>query len=110
MMQAKLELATWRFTRDIFIFSIFTGITIIDLRNLKHSNIQEMEDGSLWIILNRQKTRIASYIPLLDIPKQILERYKDSEFSGTDGRVFTFQTHVNMNWQLKRIVKAADYR
>lgn len=108
MMQAKLKLATWRFTRDMFIFSTFTGIAIIDLRNLKHSNIQEMEDGSLWIILDRQKTGTTSYIPLLDIPKQILERYKDSEFAGTDGKVFKLQHHVCMNWQLKRIAKAAD--
>lgn len=108
MMQAKLKLATWRFTRDMFIFSTFTGIAIIDLRNLKHSNIQEMEDGSQWIILDRQKTRTTSYIPLLDIPKQILEKYRNSEFAGTDGKVFTLQTHVNMNWQLKRIAKAAN--
>lgn len=108
IMQAKLKLATWRFTRDMFIFSTFTGIAIIDLRNLKHSNIQEMEDGSQWIILDRQKTGTTSYIPLLDIPKQILERYRDTEFAGTDGKVFTLQTHVNMNWQLKRIAKAAD--
>ena len=108
IMQAKLKLATWRFTRDMFIFSTFTGIAIIDLRNLKHSNIQEMEDGSQWIILDRQKTGTTSYIPLLDIPKQILERYRDTEFAGTGGKVFTLQTHVNMNWQLKRIAKAAD--
>ena len=69
IMQAKLKLAIWRFTRDMFIFSTFTSIAIIDLRNLKHSNIQEMEDGSQWIILDRQKTGTTSYIPLLDIPK-----------------------------------------
>jgi len=62
-----------------------------------------MEDGSLWIILNRQKTGTASYIPLLDIPVQILDRYKDSEFAGTDGRVFKLQHHVCVNWQLKRL-------
>lgn len=67
-----------------------------------------MEDSSLWIILDRQKTGTTSYIPLLDIPKQILERYRDTEFAGTGGKVFTLQTHVNMNWQLKRIAKAAD--
>ena len=107
-MQAKLKLATWRFTRDMFIFSTFTGIAIIDLRNLQHSNIQEMEDGSQWIILDRQKTGTTSYIPLLDIPKKILERYRDSEFSGIDGKAFKLQHHVCMNWQLKRIAKAAD--
>ncbi len=108
IMHAKLKLATWRFTRDMFIFSTFTGIAIIDLRNLQHSNIQEMEDGSQWIILDRQKTGTTSYIPLLDIPKKILERYRDSEFSGIDGKVFKLQHHVCMNWQLKRIAKAAD--
>lgn len=87
-MNVHTKHASWNFTRDMFIFSTFTGITFIDLENLKHTNIQAMEDGSLWIVLNRQKAGTASYIPLLDIPKQILERYKDSEFAGTEGRFF----------------------
>lgn len=107
-MNVHTKHASWNFTRDMFIFSTFTGITFIDLENLKHTNIQAMEDGSLWIVLNRQKTGTASYIPLLDIPKQILERYKDSEFAGTEGRVFKLQHHVCMNWQLKRLAKAAN--
>lgn len=107
-MQVHTKHATWNFTRDMFIFCVFTGITAIDLRNLKHSNIQRQEDGNLWIVLNRQKTGTASYVPLLDIPIQILDRYMDSEFAGEDGRVFKLQTHVNMNWQLKRLAKAAE--
>jgi site-specific recombinase XerD len=108
LMQVHTKHATWNFTRDMFIFCVFTGITAIDLRNLKHSNIQRQEDGSLWVVLNRQKTGIASYIPLLDIPIQILDRYRDSEFAGEDGRIFKLQTHVNMNWQLKQLAKAAE--
>ncbi|NMA74551.1 MAG: site-specific integrase [Bacteroidales bacterium] len=108
LMQVHTKHATWNFTRDMFIFCVFTGITAIDLRNLKHSNIQRQEDGSLWIVLNRQKTGTASYIPLLDIPIRILDKYRDSEFAGEDGQVFKLQTHVNMNWQLKRIAKAAN--
>jgi len=107
LMQVHTEYATWNFTRDMFIFCVFTGISGIDLRNLKHSNIQRQEDGSLWVVLNRQKTGTASYIPLLDIPIQILDRYRDSEFAGEDGRVFKLQHRVSMNWQLKRLAKAA---
>lgn len=107
LMQVHTKHATWNFTRDMFIFCVFTGITCIDLKNLDHSNIREQEDGSLWIVLNRQKTGTTSYIPLLDIPIQILDKYKDSEFTGEDGRVFKLQTHVNMNWQLKRLAKIA---
>lgn len=107
LMQVHTKHATWNFTRDMFIFCVFTGITAIDLRNLKHSNIQRQEDGSLWVVLNRQKTGTASYIPLLGIPIQILDRYRDSEFAGKDGRIFKLQTYVNMNWQLKKLAKVA---
>lgn len=108
LMQVHTKHPTWNFTRDMFIFCVFTGITAIDLRNLKHSNIRQQEDGSLWIVLNRQKTRTASYIPLVDIPIQILNRYKDSEFVEEDERVFKLQSHPNMNWQLKRLAKLAN--
>jgi site-specific recombinase XerD len=107
LMQVHTKYATWNFTRDLFIFSTFTGIAIADLRNLKHDNIQRQEDGSLWIVLNRQKTGTASYIPMLDIPIQIMERYRDSEFAGKDGQIFKLQTRVVINWQLKRLAKAA---
>jgi site-specific recombinase XerD len=108
LMQVHMKYATWNFTRDMFIFSTLTGIAIADLINLKHDNIQRQEDGSLWIVLNRQKTGTASYIPLLDIPSQILDKYKDSEFAGENGRVFKLQTRQVMNLQLKQLAKAAD--
>ena len=107
LMQVHTKHSTWNFTRDMFIFGVFTGITCIDLRNLKYSNIQQQEDGSLWIVLNRQKTGTASYIPLLDIPIQILDKYRDSEFAGDNGSIFKLQTYVNMNWQPKRLAKIA---
>ena len=107
LMQVKMKFVTWDFTRDMFIFCAFTGISAVDLRNLEHSNIQRPEDGSLWIVLNRQKTGTASCIPLLDIPIQILERYRDSEFAGKDGKVFKLQSLRHMNFILKQLAKAA---
>lgn len=108
LMQVKGKFVSWDFTRDMFIFCSFTGITAIDLRNLTHDNIQQQEDGNLWIVLNSQKTGTASYIPLLDIPIQILNRYKDSEYSGENGKVFKLQAHAHMNRQLKHIAKLAN--
>ncbi|WP_368666921.1 tyrosine-type recombinase/integrase [Dysgonomonas sp. 511] len=37
----------------------------------------------------------------------ILDKYKDTEFRGTGDKIFKLQTHVNMNWQLKRLAKLA---
>jgi hypothetical protein len=44
--------------------------------NLSKENIHKGSNGSLWIRINRQKTGILCDIPLLDIPRQIMEKYK----------------------------------
>jgi site-specific recombinase XerD len=91
----------------MFLFAVFTGISFIDLKNLKDSNIKQQDDGSKWIVFNRQKTGTASYIPLLDIPQKILEKYQHTKFAGMDGKVFRIGTLVNFNVHLKVIAKAA---
>jgi site-specific recombinase XerD len=98
----------WIFTRDMFIFSTFTGISLVDLKNLQHSNIQQQTDGSRWIVLDRQKTGTTSYIPLLDIPAQILDKYKNTRFSGSEGKVFKLPTQAAINLQLKQLAKVAE--
>jgi site-specific recombinase XerD len=106
LMKAGLKRASTNFIRDMFLFSTFTGLAYSDLKNLKYSNIQQ-NDGNSWIVLNRQKTGTASYIPLLDIPLQIIDKYRDTKFSGTEGSVFKMKTKENLNVQLKKIAKAA---
>lgn len=63
-------------TRDIFVFSCFTGLSYVDLCNLSEKHLHTAEDGSLWICINRQKTGTESNIRLLDIPRQIIEKYR----------------------------------
>ena len=57
--------------RDVFIFSCFTGLAYIDVKNLKKENIRKSFDGKLWIMTKRQKTNIQSNILLLDVPLHI---------------------------------------
>ena len=107
LIQAKMKRDTANFVRDMFLFSTFTGIAHADMVNLCHNNIRQQEDGSLWITLNRQKTRSVSHIPMLDIPARIMEKYRYTEFAGQDGKVFKMTTVENMDVQLKKISKAA---
>jgi site-specific recombinase XerD len=51
--------------KDIFVFSCFTGLAYIDVKNLTVSNISMGIDGGKWIFTHRQKTETASRIPLL---------------------------------------------
>jgi len=68
-------------TRDMFIFCCFTGLAYSDIRNLSQGNITTQTDGSLWINIKRQKTKSECNIPLLDIPKQIIDKYKNDRKS-----------------------------
>ena len=61
----------------VFIFSTFTGLAYIDLKNLTVNNITQSEDGSWWIHIHRQKTGTLSSVRLLDIPLKIIEKYKE---------------------------------
>jgi site-specific recombinase XerD len=68
-------------TRDMFVFSCFTGLAYSDLRNLSQGNITTQVDGSLWISIKRQKTKSECNIRLLDIPKQIIDKYRNDRKS-----------------------------
>ena len=62
--------------RDMFVFSTFTGLCHADLTRLSDEHIVQAADGSLWIEIKRQKTGTDSRIRLLEIPLQIMEKYR----------------------------------
>ncbi|MFN8288033.1 MAG: site-specific integrase [Chitinophagales bacterium] len=87
--------------RDLFVFTCFTGLAYIDLKNLKATNIQ-FENGKYWIRSRRQKTGIKSNIPLLAIPLNILQKYHPNlESSDGDQPVFEVISNQKMNSYLK---------
>jgi site-specific recombinase XerD len=100
IMQKKFTIPRIGQVRDIFVFSCFTGLAYIDVRNLRERDVKTSFDGKLWIIKNRQKTNIQSNILLLDIPKMILEKYKGKT---TEGKLLPVLSNQRMNSYLKEI-------
>lgn len=86
--------------RDIFVFSCFCGLAYIDVKKLRKENIRTSFDGNLWIIGKREKTDVTFSIPLLDIPKRILEKY---EGTLPDNRILPVPSNQKMNAYLKEI-------
>ncbi|MDD3506961.1 MAG: site-specific integrase [Parabacteroides sp.] len=86
--------------RDIFIFSCFCGLAYIDVKKLRKENIRTSFDGNLWIMGKREKTDVTFSIPLLDIPKKILEKY---EGTLPDNRILPVPSNQKMNAYLKEI-------
>ena len=89
--------------RDTFIFCCFTGLAFSDVKGLKQEHIATDNNGALWIRKRRQKTNNMCNIPLLDIPKQILERYKEHPTCIKNGTLLPVPCNQKMNAYLKEI-------
>ncbi len=91
--------------RDIFIFSVYTGLAYVDVSSLMETSVQKAFDGNLWIMIKRTKTNVNSNIRLLDIPKQILEKYKGKQ---KDGKLLPVISNQKINEYLKDIGELCD--
>lgn len=85
------------YARDIFVFAAFTGLSFIDLKELRSSDIMDI-NGATWIVSQRHKTKVPYQVKLLDIPLRILKRYQKPE----EDKVFPKMEYRMM---AKRILK-----
>ncbi|EKT4500985.1 site-specific integrase [Flavobacterium psychrophilum] len=94
--------------RDIFLFSCFTGLAYIDVKNLTKSHISIGIDGEKWIFTHRQKTETASKIPILPVTQMIIDKYSDHPKSNNEDRLFPILTNQKMNVYLKEIAGVCE--
>ncbi len=89
--------------RDIFLFSCFTGLAYIDVKNLTKSHISIGIDGEKWIFTHRQKTESASKIPILPVTQMIIDKYEDHPQSVNQDKLLPILSNQKMNAYLKEI-------
>ena len=89
--------------RDLFLFSCFTGLAYIDLKNLTTQHISKGIDGEQWIFTHRQKTESASKIPLLPTPQHIINKYKNHPHCEIQNKLLPVPSNQKMNAYLKEI-------
>ncbi|CAM3714839.1 site-specific integrase [Flavobacterium gelidilacus] len=89
--------------RDIFLFSCFTGLAYIDVRNLTKSHISIGIDGDKWIFTHRQKTESASKIPILPVTQMIIDKYADHPQCLNEDKLLPVLSNQKMNAYLKEI-------
>ena len=97
------EIPRMELVRDAFLFQCYSGLAFIDLSELKAEHIVEDNEGNLWIRKARQKTNIMCNVPLLDIPIQILEKYKGHPLCNKTGKLLPVLSNQKMNSYLKEI-------
>jgi site-specific recombinase XerD len=70
---------------------------------LKKDNIITRIDGKQWIQKRSTKTNVLSNIPLLEMPKRILEKYTDHDKVKTGHALLPVPSNQKMNACLKEI-------
>ena len=94
--------------RDLFLFSCFTGLAYIDLKNLTKEHISKGIDGEQWIFTHRQKTESASKIPLLPTPQHIINKYKNHPHCEIQNKLLPVPSNQKMNAYLKEIADVCE--
>jgi site-specific recombinase XerD len=94
--------------RDIFLFSCFTGLAYIDVKNLTKSHISIGIDGDKWIFTHRQKTESASKIPVLPVTQMIIDKYADHPQAINEEKLLPILSNQKMNAYLKEIAAVCE--
>ena len=94
--------------RDIFLFSCFTGLAYIDVKNLTKSHISLGIDGEKWIFTHRQKTESASKIPILPVTQIIIDKYENHPQANCNDRLLPILSNQKMNAYLKEIAGVCE--
>ncbi len=90
-------------TRDIFIFSCYTGLSYAEVYDLIPDHIVTGLDGKLWIHGQRKKSKEFFKVPLLPQAKAIVEKYQNHPLAQTNGKVLPVYTNQKTNAYLKEI-------
>ncbi|WP_158848496.1 site-specific integrase [Algibacter sp. L1A34] len=89
--------------RDLFVFSCYTGISYVDIMNLKPNNLVISIDGGNWIMTKRQKTDTVVKVPLLAQALDIVNKYKDHPSTVVNDSLLPVLTNEKLNVFLKEV-------
>lgn len=89
------------YIRDLFVFASFTALSFVDIKELTTDRIVEV-NGEKWIVSKRHKTGVPYQVKLLDIPLQIIERYRPFQ---EDNLVFPNLNYWSICKPLKKMIR-----
>jgi integrase len=95
-------------TKDMFIFSCYTGLSYIDIKQLKKRHIVKGNDGGFWIKTMRAKTNTPLKIPILNKASSILEKYVNHQKLSQNNSFLPLYSNQKTNQYLKDIANELE--
>jgi len=102
------EFRTQQIYRDMFLFSVFTGLAYTDASELKQTDLYPMGDGNIRLLLKRAKTDIVTEMILPKQAVDIINKYKHTSEAEITGRVLPKRSNKEVNIQLKILANMVD--
>ena len=94
--------------RDCFVFSCYTGLSYVDVKELNSDNIVKGIDGNHWISTKREKTDKPVKVPLLPKAREILEKYMQCPEMENKESLLPISSNQKTNAYLKEIADSCD--
>ena len=96
--------------RDVFLFSVYTGLAYVDVSKVTIDNIVWGIDKSLWLQFNRQKTDNRVALPLLEPAQNLIDKYQSYHNGEKQHHLFPVPQNQVFNRYLKQIAEAAGIK
>ena len=96
------------YVRDLFLFSCYTGLPYAEVSSLKSEDFHTENNGKQMIEIYRKKTDELSSIPLLDIARPIIEKYRLLPKAIIAGTIFPPISNQELNRNLKIIAEVCE--
>ena len=101
MMDIHLKGRVLNLARDLFVLSCWTGLSFVDMKNLKKDSLVEHKE-ELWIVSRRKKTNKPFQIKVLEPAAAILKKY-GKKYKGQ--LFFRIGCYNYLNVKLKEIAQ-----
>jgi site-specific recombinase XerD len=103
MLHKKIDIPRLAEVRDIFLFCCYTGFAYADVSKFEQNALTIGMDGEYWLSTLRQKTGTRESVPLLPIPLDIINRYKNHSFCEKFNKLLPVNSNQKYNAYLKEI-------
>lgn len=99
----RIDLPSLLMVKHLFLFSIYTGLSYIDICNLKESDFYTDDDGMNWIKTYRQKSKSRVSVPLISNSMKSLKVLRSGIFTIPEGKLVPSKNNSRINFELKQI-------
>lgn len=94
--------------KDIFMFSVLTGLAYTDCFSLKKSSLSYRTDGNVKLTIDRIKSEVLTELFLVSQAKEIILKYENNPEIIAKGKVLPQRSNKTLNAHLKIIAEKLE--